>query len=463
VEALTQLTELIISRTRLQDLSPLKSLTNLQILNIDSTRINTISALSALENLQVLHANATAISQLSPLQKLTHLKKVYADQTLIKKEVADAFMLARPHVLVIIDSKDLREWWDELSEVWQDTFIKAARIGENISKDELAKIPLLDSINVQGLSRVNSLDPLRKLQRLRVLIVNKTDIADLSPLQGQKEIRYLDISDTEVRDLSVMNNFPLLKVLRANGSKIEHIDRLVVPGLEILYADHTEVQDQDAQLFLARNSTCLLIYKTDRLNQWWKTMNESWISSLTVAMGNKNPVTSESLHRLVELEALQVRDAAILNLAPLREFVRLKELYLSGTSLTSLTPMVTIKSLKSLHAINSPLQKLDSLALLTELEDLDLSNTPLSDVYPVWKLKQLKRLNVAGTQIKRLNGLEKLERLEHLDCSNTNVSKLDALDYTPLKTLTCYNTKISTRTIENFKASHPDCQVRYYR
>ena len=59
--------------------------------------------------------------------------------------------------------------------------------------------------------------------------------------------------------------------------------------------------------------------------------------------------------------------------------------------------------------------------------------------------------------------MEKLEYLEFLDCSNTNVSKLSPLDYLPLKTLTCYNTKVSSRAIENFKASHPDCEVIFYR
>ncbi|MEY4931088.1 MAG: hypothetical protein RI909_1812 [Bacteroidota bacterium] len=462
MEAATALTSLTISRTRVQDLSAIKSLTNLQTLNMDSTRVSNITPLSALENLEVLHANATALSNLSPLQKLPHLIKVYCDQTLINREIAEAFMIANPRVLVIFNSKDLRVWWDDLSEAWQQTFIKAARIGENLSKEELAKIPLLDSINLQGQSLMSSLEPLRKLQRLRVVIVNQTAIEDLSPLQGQKEIRHLDISETGVRDLSVINNFTSLKTVKANGSKIENIEKLVVPSLELFYADDTNVRDKAAQLFLKKNNSCTLIYKTDRLNTWWNSMPESWKSVLNEKMKNKSTATSEELHRLVEQETLQVKDAAIHDLVPLNEFIRLKDLHLSGTSLTTLTPVANLLALKSLHITNSPLQQLDSLDQLTELENLDLSNTPIEDVYLIWKLKSLKKLNVAGTQIKRLNALEKLEHLEHLDCSNTNVSKLDSLDYLPLKTLKCYNTKVSNRAIENFKASHADCQVIYY-
>ena len=121
------------------------------------------------------------------------------------------------------------------------------------------------------------------------------------------------------------------------------------------------------------------------------------------------------------------------------------------------------EELKSLQASHSPIQSIESISVLTHLEDLDISNTPVEDVYELWRLKKLKKLNCSGTQIKRLDALEKMETLEYLDCSNTNVNRISSLDYLPLKTLKCYNTKIATRLIENFKASHPDCNVMYYR
>jgi Leucine-rich repeat (LRR) protein len=80
----------------------------------------------------------------------------------------------------------------------------------------------------------------------------------------------------------------------------------------------------------------------------------------------------------------------------------------------------------------------------------------------LWKLNTLKKLNLAGTQIKRLDAMEKLTNLESLDFSNTNVGKISPLDNLPLKTLKCYNTKVSGKTIEKFKASHPECTVVFY-
>lgn len=463
VENLLELTELNISSTLVNDLNPLKALKNLQILNMDSTRIKSISSLSSLESLKVLYASHTEISDLTPLQKLTQLEKIYCDQTLIKSDVADAFMIANPKVLVIFDSKDLKAWWDTLSAEWQEIFIKAARIGESPSIEELAKIPLLDSINITGKSRIDNLEPLRQLQRLKVVLTNRTSITDLSPLRGHKEIHSLDISETGVSDLSFLNHFKELKVLKADRSKIENIELLLIPGLEKCYVDQTSVNNYSALQFLEKNPTCLLIYKTDILNRWWNNLDDNWRNVFKDQLGAESKITSENLHHLVEQESLHFKDAPVSNLSPLSEFVRLKDLRFSGTAMTSLSPVENIKSLKSLHATNSPIQKIDSLSRLIDLEDLDISNTPIEDVYVIWKLKKLTKFNCAGTQIKRLDALEKLERLEYLDCSNTNVSKLSPLDYLPLKTLKCFNTKVSSKAIENFKASHPECNVIYYR
>lgn len=463
IEHLPELTELNISSTPVRDLSPLKALKKLQILDIDSTSITNISALSSLESLKILYASHTGINDLAPLQKLIHLEKVYCDQTLIKKDVADAFMIDNPKVLVIFDSKDLKAWWEILSPEWQDVFIKSAGIGETPSIEELAKIPLLDSISVGGKSRINNLEPLRQLQRLKIIIANKTGINDLSPLRGHTEIQYLDIRETGVTDLSMLNHFKALKVLKADQSKIESIELLMIPGLEKFYVDQTSVNNYSAMKFLEKNPKCLLIYKTEHLNRWWNNLDESWRSVFKDQLGTNSSATSENLHRLIEQVSLHFKDAPVTSLSPLGEFVRLRELHFAGTAITSLSPIENVKFLKSLHATNSPIQKIDSINLLIELEDLDISNTPIDDVYSIWKLKKLTRLNCAGTQIKRLDALEKLENLEYFDCSNTNVSKLDPLDYLPLKTLKCYNTKVSSRTIENFKSSHPDCNVVYYR
>ncbi len=462
-ENLVNVTELNISRTSVQDLNPLKNLKKLSTLDIDSTHINNLQALGNLESLIVLHANFTSIANLMALQNLTHLEKIYADHTSINREAANNLIAVNPKVKIIFDSDNLKSWWDALSPEWQTVLSKTANIGLAPSKEEMANLSHLDSINLGGNIRLNSLEPLRKLQKLHVLIANRSGIHDLSPLQEHKEIIYLDISETEVSDISIICQFTKLKVFHADKSKIENMERLSLHSIERFYADNTMVHDISAREFLEKNPKCLLIFKTIHLNRWWDALPENWKDVFRLQMGKDTTSTRENLHRLVEQERLRFKDIQVSDLNALSEFVRLKELHFSGTAITSIPPLENIKSLTSLHATNSPIQEIESLSLMTTLEDLDISNTPIEDLKVIGNLSQLKNLNCSGTQIKRLDALEKLEHLEYVDCSNTNASKLDPLDNLQLKTLKCYNTKVSNRNIENFKAKHPDCNVVYYR
>lgn len=464
LENLAQLNDLNISSTPLQDVSPLKTLTSLETLDMDSTRISNIATLAGLENLKVLHANHTLISDLKPLQKLPHLEKIYCDQTPITREVADAFMASNPKVLVVFDSRDLKVWWDTLTPEWQTVLGKAAGIGSAPSKEELAKVTSVDSINLGENGHLHNLEPIRKLQKLQVIIANKTSIKDLSPLQDHTAIRYLDISNTEVTDISAVNRFTKLTVLRADKTKIESLDPLNgLPGLKILYVDQTPVHDIIVQEFLLKNPTCLVVHKTIHLNRWWSMISPEWKEVFRKQMAPDTSATRENLHRLVERESLQFKEAPVRDLSALSEFVRLKELDFSGTGITDISLPPNISSLKSLHATNSPIQKIESLQNLTTLEDLDISNTPTDDLKIIGSLGNLRKFNCSGTQIKKLDPLESLQNLEFLDCSNSRVTNLDPLLHLPVKTLKCYNTKISSREVESFKKKKPDCNVVYYR
>ena len=78
-------------------------------------------------------------------------------------------------------------------------------------------------------------------------------------------------------------------------------------------------------------------------------------------------------------------------------------------------------------------------------------------------LENLKTLNCAGTQIRKLDPLRSLHQLESLDCSNTRVSKLDPVMYLSIRTLKAYNTKVSSREVDEFRENNPDAHVVYYR
>ena len=125
--------------------------------------------------------------------------------------------------------------------------------------------------------------------------------------------------------------------------------------------------------------------------------------------------------------------------------------------------IVVFQALRSLHATRSPLREIGAISQLAMLEDLDISDTPIDELRGLEGLANLKAVNCAGTQIRKLDPLRSLHQLESLDCSNTRVSKLDPVMYLSIRTLKAYNTKISTREVDEFRENNPDAHVVYYR
>lgn len=459
---LTNMMDLSLSRTLVMDLSALKELKKLLILTVDSTGVQDLAPTHHFENLRILNANYTGITNLDPLQNLPHLERVYCDVTGITKEKAQGFMTAKPNVLVIFDSKDLMTWWEGLMPAWQEIFRTSAGVGSTPSKTELAKITNLDSINIAGRSLAD-IEPLHRLQKLRVLVAGNTALKSLSPLREHRDIHYLDISETAVNDLSVLESLAKLQVLKADRTKIESLEPLFnSTALEKLYVDQTAIHDITAAEFLEWNPGCLIVYKTNRLNRWWNDLPAVWKDVFRIPLKKDGVPSRENLHNLIETEVLQFSNISVTDLSPLNEFVRLKELHFSHTSVASIPSLENLRSLTSLHASNSPLADIEAIAQFSKLEHLDISNTAVDNLKSISNLQQLTHLNCSGTPLKKLDPLEKLPSLELLDCSNTGIKKLSPINHLPLKTLKCYNTNVSKREVERFKKNSPGCEVVFY-
>jgi Leucine-rich repeat (LRR) protein len=464
IDSLSQLKDLNVARTPVRNLTPLVSLTKLENLNLDSTLVEDLSALHNHTALKVLNINNTKVASLDPLIGLPQLQRIYCDRTGVNREIADAFMSAKKNVLVIFDSEDLQTWWNNLQPIWRDVLSRRAKVSLKPSKEELAKVTNIDSINLGQYISLKSIEPLARLLKLKTVIANNTGIADISPLKDLREIVTLDISNTAVADIGPLARLSKLKTLRTDYTQSKTIDTLAsLKTLTRLYVDGMSIQDTTVQKFLQRNGSALVVYKTNQLNEWWSKLPDDWkqIFETQLRLGIKP--SRESIHQLVELERIAFGDVPVNDLAPLLEFVRLKELKFSGTAISNIGPLAEIKTLRSLHVNDNPIHNLSPIRGLRELDDLDFSNTPVEELEVVASLRNLKKLNCSGTQIRKLKELENLKALEYLDCSNTDVKSLDDLKDVPLKTLKCYNTKISKGEVEKFKKHHPDCNVSYYR
>lgn len=464
IDSLDQLNELDLSNTRITNLNPIVGFKSLEVLHLDSTNVADITPLKQLQKLKVVYLNDTHVSELSALQGLPNLQRVYCDHTSVTQKIADAFMAANPGVLVIFDSEDLKTWWAALSPAWKNVLTKTAGLSTNPSKEELARVTNLDSVSLVNQSEISSLEPLRRLYKLKKINASHTKVIDLSPLQAHKEIRMLNVSHTQVSDLSIINQFPKLIILHADGTPVQSLHpELRVPSLEKLYLNETDITDKMVQRFLVLNPECLVVYKSSKLQSWWTGLPVAWKKALRAELGIEKEFTTEQLHHLIEGEELHFENVPVDDLSALSQFIRLKKLHFSETTITDLSPLSQFPWLTSLHASHSPIRNFDVLADLHELADLDISDTPLDNLEVVNELQNLIRLNCSGTPIRKLDELERLPNLQYLDCSNTAVRKLDPVSHLSLKKLKCYNTKINDRRIEDFKAGNPECEVTYYR
>lgn len=457
------LAELNITSTLVQDLKPVEKLRSLKRLYIDSTRINNLNSLSELDSLEMLSANFSNIETIDPLIKLRKIKRIYCDQTSVSQSAANKFLRQRPDVIVIVDSKDLQSWWTSVPSVWQQVLANTAKLdlAKPLSKEQLAVITNIDSINVSGIAEIKNLEPIRRMFKLRTLNANATSVSDLAPLENLRDLEVIQLQKTKITDLFVLRQNTNLKELYIDHTPVTTIDPLYgLKNLKKISADSTAIDDAAASDFLEKHPSCLIIYKSQRLNEWWSGLSEAWRTVFTLQMKTNSP-NNESLHSLTQSERLQWRDIAVANLEPLSEFIRLSNLQFTGTAVRAIPYLENFKKLKTLHATNSPIVDINSIDQY-DIHDLSLSNTAIEDLKKVTALSNLHTLNCSGTPIKKLDPLEKLLSLEHIDCSNTRIANLNPLMDLNLKSIKCYNTKITKNAMERFKERHPETSIVYY-
>ena len=458
------LEELNISSTNVSTLSPASELKELKIIKADSTPVASLTPLSGLNALKIISVNYTTVSDLSPLSELPELERVYCDRTVITKEAASEFMAENPGVLVIFESEDLKNWWASLPVSWKTIFEKSVNIqNQKPTKEELAKITALDSVNISDNLYIQSIEPLTKLRKLETIILSNTAVFDLTPLEGLRNVSYLDVSNTEVNNFAPVASLGRLHTFKANKTELPNLDDLSnLSRLREVEVDHTLVNEVHVQPFVSNHPECLVIFKTEYLKAWWEDLDPAWRSIFSTQTTLNSSPTKQQLHKLIELEVIQFSEVPVSDLTPLKNFLNVKELMFSGTAVSDLTPITEFKSLEKLQISKSPVNNISPLANFAKLTVLDISNTPVSDLDAISELGDLTELNCSGTQIKRLRALDNLANLHVLDCSNTNVKRLDEVVHLDLRVLKCYNTRVSSRRVEEFKQSNPDCNVIYY-
>lgn len=203
VVQLPQLRELVASGLAIEDLGPVQHLSQLKTLVIARTRVADLSPLSACHELVRLSCPYTPVQQVAPLVGLPKLQSL----TLSQSQVTDFEQISQ--------LKNLREL-----EVSHNNFE---------SFEGLSNLTKLLNLDLSGVNQ----RPSGLLTRLVKGAVVK--LTGLSLLNGLKQLRKLDISDTCIKDISEISNLRNLQEIGLGNvpvvdytplATLEHLERI---------------------------------------------------------------------------------------------------------------------------------------------------------------------------------------------------------------------------------------------
>ena len=195
------LKEINISRTQVTDITALRDLIALEILEANHTKIADISSLQSLAKLKKLDIENTAVSDISTLQNLTNLEFIYADGAALKDELVAEFLNKNPSTVVMYKTVTLKNWWAGLSDTWKKAMKNHVKIEAEPNKEDLHSMIYLESINLDGMSAIRDLQPLKMCVRLRELSFVRTSVSNLSSIKDIQTLRILRFSETPVSNL----------------------------------------------------------------------------------------------------------------------------------------------------------------------------------------------------------------------------------------------------------------------
>jgi Leucine-rich repeat (LRR) protein len=465
IGSLEQLTSLLASNSKPVDLDAVAQLQNLQTLNIDSTTVSDLSALADLQQLRVLQANNSKISDLSPLLGLEELKLIYCDNSMVSKQEAHGFMSKKPECMVIFNTFELVEWWNNLSEEWHSIAYSRMELSNPITKEQLHQIINIKDVDLENNKKINDLSPLKMLYNLESLNVAGCSINDIDALEGLKNLKDLNIDNTSVKSLEPLSKLAKLNLLRCENTGVT--DLLPLSGdtkLEIVYADNNAIEVENVMALKQQLPECLVVFQTQKLNMWWQNLSSDWQGFFVENFDIEMQPRREQLQTLVDSKSLEINNVLKFdNLEELSLFNLLAEIKISNTGINDISAITYLPSIKTMIIPNNPVTDISSVARMKKLEELNIENTSVEDLEAVGKLNNLQSLNIAGTKVKSLKRIRGLVNLEVLMINNTNIKSLKDIEgFTKLKELRCYNTKIKLSKVEEFKSAHPGCEVVYY-
>ncbi|MBR2086295.1 MAG: hypothetical protein IJ906_04025 [Oscillospiraceae bacterium] len=347
------LTDLQCYWTNIDKLGDIPKITTLQRLTLHGTSIHSIKGLEKLTNLSKLDLMDTDIYSLKPLRTMTQLTSLNISDmgSLTHRTVPDLRILSGMTNLKTLGLNDCRY---------------GVKHPEALSA--LTSLEYFSAVD----SKLDSVEPLQPLVRMRVLDLRANKIADLSPLTGMTELETLMLHNNLLAGIEPVTELKHLKCLTIGNNDIIDIAPVAeLPELEYL------------SVYLCANLSDIKPLLQS------KTLKKLDIRSTKVT-------DTEVIGKMRDLEKLDISGTKISDITFLEGLTKLRELGLSGLKIKDIVPLLG----------------------LSRLEKLDLSNTQVMDIEGISRLHELYELKLNSTNVESIEELKKMPSLQKVYLEN---------------------------------------------
>ena len=416
IKNILDLREIDLSNTGLTDLSPISKMTRLRKVDISQNPISNLNPLKSLSLLKDLDFSQTQVQDISAVQFAPNLVEIRGSGT----RVQDITPIQYLKKLEIVDLSETKV-----------TDLSPLQNSQSIKRLRLEKCAL------------RSIEALGTLSQLEFLNLSGVGISQLGPISQLPSLNSLEINNTPVTSLSTLSQLVSLEKISFENTQVSSLDPLLeLPKLTNVYCDKTPITERQALDFMRKKNGTLVIYKSDDLNDWWKSLTNTWKH----AIGAKDLILTQpskaQLQALANRTELDLRgNSAITDMGPIRAFRNLEILLLDQTPVTSLQALVALPELRELSFSDTDVSSLEPLRNLENLEEISGSNSKVSTLLPLEGLNQLRKIDFNNTRISELSPIKGLNNLAWISCENTLIQKEQVLD---------------------FLQNHPECLVLFH-
>ncbi|MEN0050492.1 MAG: leucine-rich repeat domain-containing protein, partial [Bacteroidota bacterium] len=364
-------------------------------------------------------------------------------------------------------------WWDLEKRKWIESDNRGK---ENVLAgkvpDLFGHLKLLENIRLGGepLSRwrLNNINALTKLRKLRSLDVRYNQISDISTIQVLRRLQILYLSANQISDISALQGLRKLQTLHLSSNQISNISFLRV----LRYLKILDIRDnQIAHIFFlsALKNLRTLDLRDNKISDTSSLQNLKYLQNLylssnqisdistlknlrslhTLDLRNNQISDISALENLYNLQILDLRDNRISDISALQGLGKLKVLTLRNNQISDISFLRNLNILHTLNLRYNQISDISTLKILKSLQTLDLrynqiidisalqsliilktiyiSNNQVIDISFLKDLKGLQTLDIRHNQIVDISVLQNLVKLEHLYLSQNQISDISAL------------------------------------